>query len=268
MRLIRHLESLGTLAWIVLKVSESELIYPYASAHWRYGQDEMLATMNGWCPYELREIDDAEKRAEICDVGIDEVRKGVKAIMLAEVDVLTQSRRGAENEGESGNISGASPQTPKPDNLANPVEKETLRLCASALKTNWNLYHAAQEVPERHPRCHQEVLRRARHEVARRGLRVRHLFGGHDCTAGEPPQVRGGGERHADCGDQGADGRLFAVEYKGEHLRNAKDTLEKDAIGRLWAAKSGGKCLYATVYKSDGGFDVKGQLDKLFGGIK
>ena len=59
----------------------------------------MLATMNGWCPYELREIDDAEKRAEICGVGIDEVRKGVKAIMLAEVDVLTQSRRGAENEG-------------------------------------------------------------------------------------------------------------------------------------------------------------------------
>ena len=29
------------------------------------------------------------------------------------------------------------------------------------------------------------------------------------------------------------DGRLFTVEYKGEHLRNAKDTLEKDAIGRL-----------------------------------
>ncbi len=60
------------------------------------------------------------------------------------------------------------------------------------------------------------------------------------------------------------DGRLFAVEYKGEHLRNAKDTLEKDAIGRLWAAKSGGKCLYATVFKSEGGLDVKGQLDKLF----
>ena len=60
------------------------------------------------------------------------------------------------------------------------------------------------------------------------------------------------------------DGRLFAVEYKGEHLRNAKDTLEKDAIGRLWAAKSSGKCLYATVLKSDGGLDVKGQLDKIF----
>lgn len=60
------------------------------------------------------------------------------------------------------------------------------------------------------------------------------------------------------------DGRLFAVEYKGEHLRNTKDTLEKDAIGRLWAAKSSSKCLYATVFKSDGGLDVKGQLDKIF----
>ena len=57
---------------------------------------------------------------------------------------------------------------------------------------------------------------------------------------------------------------LLAVEYKGEHLRNTKDTLEKDAIGRLWAAKSGGKCLYATVFKSEGGLDVKGQLDKIF----
>ena len=59
------------------------------------------------------------------------------------------------------------------------------------------------------------------------------------------------------------DGRLFAVEYKGEQLRNTKDTLEKDAIGRLWAAKSGGKCLFATVYKIDDGLDVKGQLDKV-----
>ncbi len=38
----------------------------------------------------------------------------------------------------------------------------------------------------------------------------------------------------------------------------------KDAIGRLWAAKSGSKCLYATVYKSEGGLDVRAQLDKLF----
>lgn len=62
------------------------------------------------------------------------------------------------------------------------------------------------------------------------------------------------------------DGRYFAIEYKGEHLRNSADTLEKDAIGRLWAEKSGGKCLYATVFKSEDGLDVKGQLCKLFGG--
>ena len=62
------------------------------------------------------------------------------------------------------------------------------------------------------------------------------------------------------------DGRLFAVEYKGEHLRNTRDTLEKDAIGRLWAATSGGSCLYATVFKNEGGLDVRGQLDRLFGG--
>ena len=62
-----------------------ELLYPSARAHWRYGQEEMLSHMNGWCPYELREIDDAEKRAAICGVKKDEVRKGVKAIMLKDL---------------------------------------------------------------------------------------------------------------------------------------------------------------------------------------
>ncbi|MBQ3098617.1 MAG: site-specific DNA-methyltransferase [Kiritimatiellae bacterium] len=70
-----------------------EFIYPYASAHWRYGQDEMLSIMNGWCPYELREIDDAEKRAAICGVGVEEVRKGVKAIMLSQP--LDESKKSA-----------------------------------------------------------------------------------------------------------------------------------------------------------------------------
>ncbi len=60
-----------------------ELLYPTMSSHWRYGQEEMFSIMNGWCPYEMREIDDTEKRAAICGVSVDEVRKGVKAIMLA-----------------------------------------------------------------------------------------------------------------------------------------------------------------------------------------
>jgi adenine-specific DNA-methyltransferase len=59
-----------------------ELIYPYINGHWRYSQQEMLSHMNGWCQYELQELDDAKKRAEICGVDKSEVRQGVKAIVL------------------------------------------------------------------------------------------------------------------------------------------------------------------------------------------
>jgi len=61
-----------------------DLIYPYNSAHWRYQQQEMLEIMNGWCGYELRDIDDAERRAAVCGVAASEVREGVMAIMLKE----------------------------------------------------------------------------------------------------------------------------------------------------------------------------------------
>lgn len=60
-----------------------ELLYPTVSSHWRHSQEEMLSHMNGWCPYELKEIDDSERRAEICGVNASDVRKGVKAIMLS-----------------------------------------------------------------------------------------------------------------------------------------------------------------------------------------
>lgn len=59
------------------------------------------------------------------------------------------------------------------------------------------------------------------------------------------------------------DGRLFVVEYKGADRKSNADTIEKDAIGRLWASKSE-KCLYKTVYKDDAGKDVVAQLDELF----
>ena len=44
----------------------------------------MLEYMSGWTKYELREIDDAEKRAEICGVSEKEVRSGVMGILLAD----------------------------------------------------------------------------------------------------------------------------------------------------------------------------------------
>lgn len=61
-----------------------EMLYPTNGSHWRYNQDEMLRAMRGWCEYELKELDDAHKRATICGVADDEVRKGVKAIVLSE----------------------------------------------------------------------------------------------------------------------------------------------------------------------------------------
>ncbi len=61
------------------------------------------------------------------------------------------------------------------------------------------------------------------------------------------------------------DGRIFAVEYKGEQLRNKDDTLEKNAVGRLWADSSHGHCLFAMVFKEDKGLDMREQLNRLFG---
>lgn len=40
------------------------------------------------------------------------------------------------------------------------------------------------------------------------------------------------------------DGRYLVVEYKGKHLLSNDDTKEKDALGRLWADRSEGRCLF------------------------
>ena len=77
-----------------------ELVYPYQNGHWRYGQDQMFEYMSGWCEYELIELDDAEKRAEICGVPVDTVRPGVKAIMLK--GSLEESRIKAQKVLENG----------------------------------------------------------------------------------------------------------------------------------------------------------------------
>ena len=61
-----------------------ELLYPSNGSCWRYQQDTMLEIMRGWCEYELKEIDDAERRAAICGVAKAEVRQGVQAIVLSE----------------------------------------------------------------------------------------------------------------------------------------------------------------------------------------
>ena len=61
-----------------------ELLYPANGSCWRYQQDVMLEHMNGWCPYELGDLNDAGKRAAICGVATGKVKNGVKAILLTQ----------------------------------------------------------------------------------------------------------------------------------------------------------------------------------------
>ncbi len=42
-----------------------------------------------------------------------------------------------------------------------------------------------------------------------------------------------------------ADGRVLVVEYKGADRKDNADSEEKQAIGEVWASRSGGKCLFA-----------------------
>lgn len=58
-----------------------ELLYPPVGRHWKDGQSAILKILNEWAPYELREIDDSNKRAEICNSTGD--LPPVKAIMLS-----------------------------------------------------------------------------------------------------------------------------------------------------------------------------------------
>lgn len=77
-----------------------QLLYPSDTAHWRYKQEDMLAYMQGWCPYELKDLDDAEQRAKICGVSSDSVRSDVKGIVLSLS--LEESRRLAQKVYDNG----------------------------------------------------------------------------------------------------------------------------------------------------------------------
>jgi len=60
------------------------------------------------------------------------------------------------------------------------------------------------------------------------------------------------------------DGRILVVEYKGEHLKNNPDTLEKTAVGRVWAKTSGHVFLMA-FKQDDQGRDVATQVRQVVG---
>jgi type III restriction enzyme len=47
------------------------------------------------------------------------------------------------------------------------------------------------------------------------------------------------------------DGRMAIVEYKGGHLAESRKELHKEEVGNLWAARSGGKCVFVRVVDRD-----------------
>lgn len=47
------------------------------------------------------------------------------------------------------------------------------------------------------------------------------------------------------------DGRIVIVEYKGPHIAHDPKELHKDDVGKLWAARSDGKCVFVRVVDKD-----------------
>ncbi len=61
-----------------------EYMYPTSGRHWAFDQNQMLENMKVWANYKLVDLHDEQKRAEICGVDIEKIRKGVLAIVLDE----------------------------------------------------------------------------------------------------------------------------------------------------------------------------------------
>jgi len=60
------------------------------------------------------------------------------------------------------------------------------------------------------------------------------------------------------------DGRLLVIEYKGQVYRTNDDSKEKIAVGKLWAEKTGGKCLFLMAVETDGeGRNVYQQIEEI-----
>ena len=78
-----------------------KLLYPSAGAHWRYKQEDMLEIMSGWCAYELKDLHDAEKRAAVCGIPENEVRRDVQAIVLSEpLEISTAKAQAIYDRGQ------------------------------------------------------------------------------------------------------------------------------------------------------------------------
>lgn len=62
-----------------------------------------------------------------------------------------------------------------------------------------------------------------------------------------------GGNFYPDFVAELDDGRIFVVEHKGAHLANDPWERQKEVVGRHWAKRSGGACLFVMVTKAQEG---------------
>ena len=84
-----------TMVYAIQNPFTGALLYPTAGRHYAIDQNKILESLKGWCEYELRDINDAGKRAEVCGIPVDAVRAGVKAIMVS--GDLEEAKSSAEN---------------------------------------------------------------------------------------------------------------------------------------------------------------------------
>ncbi|ADB47576.1 site-specific DNA-methyltransferase [Acidaminococcus fermentans DSM 20731] len=61
-----------------------DMIYPYNGACWPWQQDDMLNVMQNWAAYKYENLHDEDRRAEVCGISVNKIKKDVKGIILAE----------------------------------------------------------------------------------------------------------------------------------------------------------------------------------------
>lgn len=61
------------------------------------------------------------------------------------------------------------------------------------------------------------------------------------------------------------DGRILAIEYKGEPYKTNEDSHQKRQVGEQWAKSSNGRCLFLFAVADDNGQGVAQQIDLMIG---
>lgn len=78
-----------------------EMLYPTRGRHWSFDQDTVLDIMRGWTPaYELVDINDEAERATLCGLTTEDVRTGVKAVVIS--GGIEQARQQAHDKYKEG----------------------------------------------------------------------------------------------------------------------------------------------------------------------